>query len=832
MYRPANNSSRSKHSRLLHNHLSGNRPGDHTLHGRKTRPGRTKTGTTGSNRPLRHAVHQPKKLFTQPARPRPKHRAQRNQQDQRPKGQREECHRATALVVQRPATPGTYDCHTGSIPCGGQAAGDCHRSQEEGRSGAADACKVGRCLEYEDSHFQASQSSDPTRRCQNCSFMETIPGVCDRDVAFFHRGLRQGGQTLGRAHWESRCRSFNGSAQDSLNEAKKAATEEELKDQIETIEDEDEGLDRTTKSSQVMREGLTDRHVGRPGAAPCQNGGNWRRSRKQTPKGGRWQIQVICHAAFWWGRSLGQEVSGHGQLSHVAPFWSGVIRASLKATFWAHGKQWKTQRRSHSNLGVGRSCDCAHRFLYHELEQDCPQLIRNRVCLLMNALRSPSFLQMMMKPLPDATLWLCVRLLLGVPLMENHGVAESSAKQKDLCDALQWPFAQLCTSDAWHSHFLMDYVDKMPPMDRITKMILTSSLTQLEPRNSSMTFLKELNSMEHFLISTEMAPCALEPGIFITNMNIIVNIHACLNLKRTGDEWELDSGLAWRGHSCDSSWSVQRLPTSTSPCWCSDDFPRTLDASVFNIVNHSSPTSATPSFFVRSCMLTSTTVWRSCVGICCERFVLVSSTQPSLQNEPCVERYSIHGCAHTWSPPWPSLYHYNFGLHACCQHCKLIVHTNGCAATSWDWRLLPHAHCPGGWQHWHGGWATAIARRLWKQQRTQRGHQHSDLPPGWTRCALLCIKQDVHVHLGGGHPCKPNEKERCQMFSLCPGDPSWRSRDSRGSHHPPVSQRQSTWLCRKTCTTRSWNTFPPTTWTTFGAGSYQQEGSQGQSKFT
>ena len=382
------------------------------------------------------------------------------------------------------------------------------------------------------------------------------------------------------------------------------------------------------------------------------------------------------------------------------------------------------------------------------------------------------------------------------------------------------------------SHFLMDYVDKMPPMDRITKMILTSSLTQLEPRNSSMTFLKELNSMEHFLISTEMAPCALEPGIFITNMNIIVNIHACLNLKRTGDEWELDSGLAWRGHSCDSSWSVQRLPTSTSPCWCSDDFPRTLDASVFNIVNHSSPTSATPSFFVRSCMLTSTTVWRSCVGICCERFVLVSSTQPSLQNEPCVERYSIHGCAHTWSPPWPSLYHYNFGLHACCQHCKLIVHTNGCAATSWDWRLLPHAHCPGGWQHWHGGWATAIARRLWKQQRTQRGHQHSDLPPGWTRCALLCIKQDVHVHLGGGHPCKPNEKERCQMFSLCPGDPSWRSRDSRGSHHPPVSQRHSTWLCRKTCTIRSWNTFPPTTWTTFGAGSYQQEGSQGQSKFT
>ena len=46
-------------------------------------------------------------------------------------------------------------------------------------------------------------------------------------------------------------------AQEVLDDAKKAATEEELKDQIETIEDEDEGLDRTTKTSQAMREGLT-----------------------------------------------------------------------------------------------------------------------------------------------------------------------------------------------------------------------------------------------------------------------------------------------------------------------------------------------------------------------------------------------------------------------------------------------------------------------------------------------------------------------------------------------------------------------------------------------
>jgi predicted nucleic acid-binding Zn-ribbon protein len=45
-------------------------------------------------------------------------------------------------------------------------------------------------------------------------------------------------------------------APNSLDEAKKAATEEELQAQIETIEDEDEGLDRTAKSSQVMREGL------------------------------------------------------------------------------------------------------------------------------------------------------------------------------------------------------------------------------------------------------------------------------------------------------------------------------------------------------------------------------------------------------------------------------------------------------------------------------------------------------------------------------------------------------------------------------------------------
>ena len=46
-------------------------------------------------------------------------------------------------------------------------------------------------------------------------------------------------------------------AQEVLDEAKKAATEEELKDEIETIEDEDAGLDRTSKTGQAMREGLT-----------------------------------------------------------------------------------------------------------------------------------------------------------------------------------------------------------------------------------------------------------------------------------------------------------------------------------------------------------------------------------------------------------------------------------------------------------------------------------------------------------------------------------------------------------------------------------------------
>ena len=45
-------------------------------------------------------------------------------------------------------------------------------------------------------------------------------------------------------------------AQETLDEAKKAATEEELKDEVEMIEDEDEGLDRTYKSGQAMRAGL------------------------------------------------------------------------------------------------------------------------------------------------------------------------------------------------------------------------------------------------------------------------------------------------------------------------------------------------------------------------------------------------------------------------------------------------------------------------------------------------------------------------------------------------------------------------------------------------
>ena len=46
-------------------------------------------------------------------------------------------------------------------------------------------------------------------------------------------------------------------AQEGLGEAKKVATEEELKDQVETIEDEEEAVDRTAKTGQIMREGIS-----------------------------------------------------------------------------------------------------------------------------------------------------------------------------------------------------------------------------------------------------------------------------------------------------------------------------------------------------------------------------------------------------------------------------------------------------------------------------------------------------------------------------------------------------------------------------------------------
>lgn len=46
-------------------------------------------------------------------------------------------------------------------------------------------------------------------------------------------------------------------AQEALDEAKKAATKEELKDQVETIDDEEDTIDRTSRSSQVMRDGLS-----------------------------------------------------------------------------------------------------------------------------------------------------------------------------------------------------------------------------------------------------------------------------------------------------------------------------------------------------------------------------------------------------------------------------------------------------------------------------------------------------------------------------------------------------------------------------------------------
>ena len=95
-----------------------------------------------------------------------------------------------------------------------------------------------------------------TGQIQSSCFMEAIfAGVCHRNRAFLHQRLRQGRQALGGTHPQSRYRTFT-AAQESLDEAKKAATEEEPNDQVESIEDEDEGLDRTTKTSQAMREGL------------------------------------------------------------------------------------------------------------------------------------------------------------------------------------------------------------------------------------------------------------------------------------------------------------------------------------------------------------------------------------------------------------------------------------------------------------------------------------------------------------------------------------------------------------------------------------------------
>ena len=46
-------------------------------------------------------------------------------------------------------------------------------------------------------------------------------------------------------------------AEEGLDEAKKVATEEELKAQVETIEDEEEAVDRTVKTGQIMREGIS-----------------------------------------------------------------------------------------------------------------------------------------------------------------------------------------------------------------------------------------------------------------------------------------------------------------------------------------------------------------------------------------------------------------------------------------------------------------------------------------------------------------------------------------------------------------------------------------------
>ena len=242
---------------------------------------------------------------------------QRQQRFERTERQRKACHRTSTMVLQHDTGICADVGYASAVQSGGQVARDCVGAQEERRSRIADTCKRGRRSAKQNGHLQTPQGCHDSWRCQNSSLgspsskgkspcvLETIPRVSNHDMAILHRRFRQGGQTPRGAHRSGRLRSTGCTklprrGKEGSHRGGATGSNRDHRGRRRRL-----GQDCKVEPSHARR---AQGHARRLGAAACENGRDWRRIRKQTQKGGRWQ-KVICHAAFWWGRSLGLRVN-------------------------------------------------------------------------------------------------------------------------------------------------------------------------------------------------------------------------------------------------------------------------------------------------------------------------------------------------------------------------------------------------------------------------------------------------------------------------------------------------------------------------------------------
>ena len=279
---PANNHSKDKHRRLQLIRSSGNRPEDLIRTGRSRKRGRSRTGAIG-RAPQSHQEALLPEDFRRYQKPRQGRRAQHHQQ--RPqvpaksnkgkskgnKGSKGHKGKGKHHIEPPPwsSSAAQPPAPTSATPAQSRAEAKLHeivsvlkkKDDPELQTLAKEAdvlqnktatSKLHKAVTVHGDAKTAVLEARQARANLHASWKQYLESAITTWRSFledFDKEDRRLEELIGKADMNLQA------AQNSLDEAKKAATEEELKDQIETIEDEDEGLDRTAKSSQVMREG-------------------------------------------------------------------------------------------------------------------------------------------------------------------------------------------------------------------------------------------------------------------------------------------------------------------------------------------------------------------------------------------------------------------------------------------------------------------------------------------------------------------------------------------------------------------------------------------------